>query len=136
MTQPDDPLSYELPDEPTVDFLARQLITDFTVYETGFRATMAQTGPIAEQLKRGMAASANMEKNLMLMSYAAGTADVNAATRVLRWAYTVALNGLDPSSRAASYYGKLLRQPDMFFMQALIAAQPTLAALARHYEGE
>lgn len=43
----DDPLSYEIPEEPDTTHLVRKLITDFTIFETGMETTTGTSTPFA-----------------------------------------------------------------------------------------
>ena len=119
-TLTDNLLAYEIPEEPTADWLARALVTDFAIYEPAVKANPSLTTPSAH-------------KNRILRAYARGSLNPKNAIQVLRWVYK---NQLDQSHRIVpdelgtryiSCLRKLLSQPDGFFTEALEKAKPLLA---------
>ena len=142
----DDLLSYEIPDELTIEHLAGMLISDFTVYESAVRsAATPMDNAISRAItKKLLQPSPHLQKNQMLKSYASGSAEVKDAVKVLRWAYvqravtlekTASERELSPlEMKFASSLRALLSQSDYFFAAALRMAKPALAALATAYE--
>ena len=135
----DDLLSYGSPEEPSIEHLARVIITDFTVYETGSRATIPEDNPISVQLASASSVSVYDSKNQMLRAYANGSS-VNSAVQTLRWTYRQELDvleqiearGIHAAAGRTSYLKKLLAQPDSFFVEALELSRPALRALTTY----
>lgn len=78
----DDPSSYEIPEEPTPEWLARALIADFAVYQTALQANPSLTTP-------------NAHKNRVLRAYVRGSMKPKSAISVLRWVYSQQLSQSD-----------------------------------------
>lgn len=145
-TQNDDPLSYDIPDEPSVDHLARVIITDFAVYETVDQTVTPEDNPISALLTEASPTSLYDSKQQMLRGYVNGSNPASTAVKTLRWAYKQELDalevmeaqgGLDAlATRRTSYLRKLLAQPDDFFVRALETARPALSGLSNYNGAE
>src|SRR3989338_7088470 len=134
----DDPLCYDTPEEPSVEHLAQEVVTDFIVYESGSHTIRNSTGSLAEIFKEGLRKNPSTSKNIIIKSYARGSAPVQQVVTSLRWTYSDELKRLESSGanrelnsleiRRRSYLTKLLAQSDGFFIEALEMTKPLLAA--------
>ena len=115
----DDILSYEIPEEPTTDWLAHTMFVDFIIYEPAIQANPSLI-------------TVSAHKNRVLRAYGRGSLKPKSAIQVLRWVYK---NQLDQShqvvtdelgTRYISCLRKLLSKPDEFFVEALKIARPAL----------
>jgi hypothetical protein len=140
----DDPLSYEIPEEPTVEHLARVIITDFAVFESASEST-PEDNPISARLSASPTSVYNRRQK-MVSGYANGSKPINYAVQALRWTYRQELDALEPieakgmldalANRRVSYLRKLLEQPDEFFIHALEFAKPVLKSLTGYAQME